>query len=52
MLVDGVMAAVEGAGTNVDALFLGDFFGTDEVRGVAGARGGDGGIKGMREGVA
>ena len=52
MLVDGVMAAVERGGADVEALLFGDFFGNDEARGVAGARGGDGGIVGMREGVA
>ena len=52
MLVDGVMAAVERGGADVEALLIGDFFGHDEARGVAGARGGDGGVVGMREGVA
>ena len=52
VLVDGVMATVEGGGADVEALLVGDFFGDDEARGVAGARGGYGGIVGMREGVA
>ena len=52
VLVDGVMAAVEGGGADVGALLVGDFFGADEARGVAGARGGDGGIERMSEGVA
>ncbi len=52
VLVDGVMAAVEGGGADVEALLVGDFFGRDEARGVTGAGGGDGGIVGMREGVA
>ena len=52
VLVDGVVAAIEGGGADVEALLVGDFFGDDEARGVAGARGGDGGIVGMCEGVA
>src|SRR5712691_8951734 len=52
VLVNGVVAAVEGGGADVGALLVGDFFGTDEARGVAGARGGDGGIERMSEGVA
>src|SRR5258708_6913195 len=52
VLVDGVMAAVKGGSTNVEALLVGDFFGTDQAWRVAGARGGDGGIEGMSEGVA
>ena len=52
VLVDGVMAAVEGGGADVQALFVGDFFGDDQTRGVAGASRCDSGIVGMREGVA
>src|SRR6266481_852474 len=52
VLVDGVMAAVESGGADVEALLVGDFFGADEARGVTGAGGGDGGVKGMSEGVA
>ncbi len=51
VLVDGVMAAVKGGGADVEALLVGDFFGDDEARGVAGAGGGDGGVVGVREGV-
>jgi len=32
MLVDSVMAAVEGGGTDVEALLVGDFFRADEAR--------------------
>lgn len=52
VLVDGVMATIESGGADVEALFVGDFFGDDQARGVARAGGGDGGIVGMREGVA
>ena len=52
MLVDGVVAAVKGGGADVEALLVGDFLGADESRGVTGAGGGDGGIKGVRESVA
>jgi len=52
VLVDGVMAAVKGGSTNVEALLVGDFFGTDQAWRVAGASGRDGGIEGMRERVA
>src|SRR6267378_113218 len=52
VLVDGVMAAVEGGGADVEALLVGDFFRADEARGVAGAGGGDGGIERVSEGVA
>ena len=52
VLEDGVMAAVESGGADVEALLVGDFFGADEARGVAGARGGDGRIERVREGVA
>ena len=52
VLVDSVMAAVEGGGANVEALRVSDFFRADEARGVAGACGGDGGVERMSEGVA
>jgi hypothetical protein len=52
MLVDRVVAAEESACTNVQTLLVGDFFGNDKARGIAGAGGGNGGIEGMREGVA
>ena len=52
VLVDGMVAAVEGGGANVQALLIGDFFGGDKVRGIAGACGSDGGIERMQEGVA
>src|ERR1700674_4772384 len=52
VLVDGVMAGVEGGGADVEALLVGDFFGADQARGVAGAGGGDGGVIGMGPGIA
>jgi len=52
VLVDGVMAAVERGGADVETLLVGDFFGDDESRGVASAGGGDGGIVRMGEGIA
>ena len=52
VLVDGVMAAVERGGADVQALLVGDLFGADEARGVAGAGGGDGGVEGIGEVVA
>ncbi len=52
VLVDGVMATIERGGADVEALLVGDFFGDDKARGVAGAGGGDGGVVGVGEGVA
>jgi hypothetical protein len=52
VLVDGVVAAEKSRGADVEALFVVYFFWIDEARGVAGARGGDSGVEGMREGVA
>ena len=52
VLKDGVVAAVEGGGTDVEALLVGDFFGGDEMVGVAGAGGGNGGVKWMGEGIS
>ena len=52
MLVDGVMSAIESGGADVEALFVGDFFGCDETRSIASARGGDGGIVRVRESIA
>src|SRR5271169_2694231 len=50
VLIDGMVAAVESGGANIEALLVGDFFGADEAGGVAGARGSDGRIEGVREG--
>jgi hypothetical protein len=52
VLVHGVMAAEEGGGADIEALLVVDFFWIDEAGGVAGARGGDGGVERMCEGVA
>src|SRR5437667_9373529 len=45
-------ATVEGGGPDVEALLVGDLFGSDQARGVAGAGGGNGGIDRVSEGVA
>lgn len=52
VLKNRVMAAVERGGTDVEALLVGDSLGADQMRGVAGAGGGDGGIEGMGPGIA
>ena len=52
VLVDGVVAAVKGARADVDTLLVGNLFGSDQARRVAGACGSDGGVEWMREGVA
>ena len=52
VLKDGVMAAVEGGGSNVEALLVGDFFGSNEMVGIAGAGGGNGGVKWVGERVS
>jgi len=52
VLKDGVMAAVERSGANVEALFVCDFLGSDEMVGVAGAGGGDGRVKWVGEGIS
>ena len=52
VLVDGVMTAVERGGADVEALLVGNFFGADEARGVAGPGRGDGGVKRVSESVA
>jgi hypothetical protein len=52
VLVHGVVATEKCAGANVEALLVGDFFTADETGRVTGARGGDGGVEGMSEGVA
>ena len=52
VLVDRMVAAVEGGGTDVEALLVGDLLGTDEARGITGAGGGDSGIERVRESVA
>ena len=52
VLVNGVMAGVEGGGADVEALLVGDFVGADQPGGIAGARRGNGRIEGMRKRVA
>jgi hypothetical protein len=52
VLVNGVVAAEEGAGADVKTLFVGDFFMADQARRITGARGRDGGIERMSKGVA
>ena len=52
VLVDGVVAAVKRGGADVEALLVGDFFRRDQARGVAGARGGNGGVEWMGESIA
>ena len=52
MLIDSVVAAEKSGGADVETLLVGDFFRSDEMRGVACARGSDCGIERMREGVA
>jgi hypothetical protein len=52
VLVNGVVAAVERGGADVQALLVRNFFGADQARCVTRARGGDGGIERMREVVA
>lgn len=52
MLKNSVVPAVKCGSTDIDALLLGDFFGIDDARGIAGACRGDGRIKRMREGIA
>ena len=52
VLVDGMVTAVEGGGADVEALFVRDFFGADQARGIASSGGSDGGIEWMREGIA
>ena len=52
VLENGMMAAEKSGGADVETLLFGDFFWSDETRGVASARGGDCGIEGMCEGVA
>ncbi len=49
MLENGVMAAIECSGSDIEALLVGNFFGGNEMVGVAGACGGDRGIEGMIE---
>ncbi len=45
VLVDRMMAAVEGGGADVEALLVRDFLGADQARGITGAGGGNGGIE-------
>jgi len=52
VLIDRVVAAEKSGGADVETLLVGDFFWSDEMRGVASARGSDCGIERMREGVA
>ena len=52
VLIDGMVAAEKSGGAYVETLLVGDFFWSDEMRGVASARGSDCGIERMREGVA
>ena len=49
VLKDGVVPAEKRGRADLQALLVGDFFGTDDARRVAGARGGDGRIVRMRE---
>src|SRR5215469_3103396 len=51
VLVDRVVPAIKRGGADVEALLIRYFFRRDQARSVAGARGGDGGIKRMREGI-
>src|SRR5947207_3003790 len=51
MLVNRVVSAIERCGADVEALLVRNFLGVDEARRIAGARGGDGGIEGMRKGI-
>jgi hypothetical protein len=52
VLIDGMVAAIESSGTDVQALLVGDFFGADELRCVTRARGSDGGIEWVGKGIA
>jgi hypothetical protein len=52
VLIDGVVAAEKSGGADVETLLVGDFFWSDQMRGVASARGSDCGIERMCEGVA
>ena len=52
VLINRVVAAEKSGGADVETLLVGDFFWSDEMRGVASARGSDCGIERMREGVA
>ena len=52
VLVDGVVPAIERGRADVQPLLVGDLFGRNQSRRVAGARGSNGGIEGMRESVA
>ena len=51
VLVDRVMPAIEGGRANIESLLVRDFVGIDQARGIAGARGGDGRIERVQEGV-
>ena len=52
VLIDSVMAAIEGGGADVEALLVGNFFRLDQVRRVTCASGSNRRIKGMGKGVA
>ncbi len=52
VLENGVVSAIKSGRANIDALLFGDFFGRNDARGIAGSRGGDGGVVRMREGIA
>jgi hypothetical protein len=52
VLIDGVVAAEESSGADVEALLIVDFFRVDETGRVAGASGGDGGVERMSKRVA
>ena len=52
VLKDGVMAAVKGSDADVEALLVGDFFGSNEMVGVAGAGGGYSRVKWVGEGIS
>jgi len=52
VLINGVMAGEEGGRADGGALFVGDFLGRNQARRKAGARGGDGRVVRMREGIA
>jgi len=52
VLVNGVMAAVESGGADVQALLVGDFVGSNQARRIAGSGGGNRRIEWMRKGVS
>jgi len=52
VLENGVMATIESGCADVEALLVGDFFRSNQMRGVAGAGSGDGRVERMRKSVA